>query len=62
MATYVFFVIFLVPFINAIYDRNRYINFSQKREGGGHVKCYPCEKGGGAEKVLTMLKRGHNKF
>ena len=26
-----------------------------KREGG-HVKFYPYEKGGGAEKVLAMLK------
>ena len=33
------------------------------RGGGGHVKFYPHEKGGGgAEKVLVMLKRGHNKF
>ena len=32
-----------------------------KREGG-HVKFYPYEKGGGAEKVLAMLKGGHNKF
>ena len=29
-----------------------------KREGGGYVKFYPYEKGGGAEKVLTMLKGG----
>ena len=30
----------------------------------GHVKFYPYEKGGGAEKVLAMLKGGggHNKF
>ena len=28
---------------------------------GGHVKFYPYEKGG-AEKVLAMLKEGHNKF
>ena len=35
-----------------------------KREGGGHVKFYPYEKGGGgAEKVLAMLKGGgHKKF
>ena len=26
--------------------------------GGWHVKFYPYEKGGGAEKVLAMLKRG----
>ena len=26
--------------------------------GGGHVKFYPYEKGGGAEKVLAMLKEG----
>ena len=27
--------------------------------GGGHLKCYPYEKGGGgAEKVLAMLKGG----
>ena len=32
-----------------------------KREGGGHVKFYPYEKGGGAEKVLAMLKRGVQK-
>ena len=29
---------------------------------GEHVKFYPYEKGGGAEKVLAMLKGGHNKF
>ena len=28
---------------------------------GGHVKFYPYEKGG-SEKVLAMLKGGHNKF
>ena len=28
---------------------------------GGHVKFYPYEKGG-TEKVLAMLKGGHNKF
>ena len=28
---------------------------------GGHVKFYPYEKGG-AEKVLAMLREGHNKF
>ena len=26
--------------------------------GVGHVKFYPYEKGGGAEKVLAMLKGG----
>ena len=26
--------------------------------GGGHVKFYPCIKGGGAEKVLAMLVGG----
>ena len=26
------------------------------------MKFYPYEKGGGAEKVLAMLKRGHKKF
>ena len=26
------------------------------------MKCYPYEKGGRAEKVLAMLKEGHNKF
>ena len=31
-----------------------------KREGG-HVKFYPFEKVGGAEKVLAMLKGGHIK-
>ena len=31
--------------------------------GGGHVKFYPYEKwGGGAEKVLAMLKGGHKQF
>ena len=30
--------------------------------GGGHVKFYPYEKGGGAEKVLAMLKGGYNFF
>ena len=30
---------------------------------GWHVKFYPYKKaGGGAEKVLALLKRGHNKF
>ena len=29
----------------------------------GHPKFYPYEKrGGGGEKVLAMLKGGHNKF
>ena len=33
-----------------------------KREGG-HMKFYPYEKGGGgADKVLAMLKGGHKKF
>ena len=34
-----------------------------KREGGGHLKFYPYEKGG--KQVLAMLKWGggeHNKF
>ena len=26
--------------------------------GGGHVKFYPYEKGGGTEKVLAILKGG----
>ena len=26
------------------------------------MKFYPYEKGGGAEKVLAMLKGGHNNF
>ena len=31
--------------------------------GGGHVKFYPYEKGGGGtKKVLAMLKGGHKKF
>ena len=30
--------------------------------GGGHVNIYPYKKGGGAEKVLAMLKGGHKKF
>ena len=31
--------------------------------GGGHVKFYPYEKGGWAEKVVAMLKGGgHKKF
>ena len=29
---------------------------------GGHVKFYPYEKGGGAEKVLAILKGGHKQF
>ena len=29
-----------------------------KQEGGGHVKFYPYEKGGGRKKVLAMLKGG----
>ena len=33
-----------------------------KQEGGWHVKFYSYEKGGGAEKVLAMLKGGHKKF
>ena len=36
-----------------------------KREGGGHVKFDSYEKwGGGAEKVVAMLKggRGHKEF
>ena len=28
----------------------------------GHVKFYPYEKGGGAEKVLAMLKGGTKCF
>ena len=31
------------------------------KTGGGHVKFYPYRKRG-AEKVLAMLKGGHNKF
>ena len=35
----------------------------QNGREGGHVKFYPYEKGGGgADKVLAMLKGGHNKF
>ena len=36
----------------------------QHGRGRGHVKFYPDEKGGGggAEKVLAMLKGGHKKF
>ena len=33
-----------------------------KMGGGEHVKFYPYEKGGGAEKVLAMLKGVHKKF
>ena len=29
---------------------------------GGHVKFYPYEKGGGAQKVLAMLKGGTTSF
>ena len=32
-----------------------------KREGGGHVKWYPYEKGG-LEKVLVMLEEGGHKM
>ena len=33
------------------------------KTGGGHVKLYPCERGGGgAGKVLAMLKGGGGKF
>ena len=32
------------------------------KTGGGHVKFYPYEKGGGREKALTMLKGGPNGF
>ena len=32
------------------------------RGGGGHVKFYPYEKGGGAEKVLAMLKGDTKSF
>ena len=32
-----------------------------KREGGAR-EVYPYEKGGGAEKVLAILKGGHTKF
>ena len=35
----------------------------QNGRGGGHVKFYTYKKGGGgAEKVLAMLKGGHKKF
>ena len=30
--------------------------------GGGHMKFYRYEKGGGAEKVVAMLNGGHTKF
>ena len=33
-----------------------------KNGRGGHVKLYSYEKGGGAGKVLVMLKGQHNKF
>ena len=33
-----------------------------KTGGGGHMKFYPYEKGGGAGKVLAMLNGGHKKF
>ena len=29
-----------------------------KREGGGHMKFYPYEKGGGAENVVAILNGG----
>ena len=29
---------------------------TKRQGGGGHVKFYPYEKGGGAAKVLAMLK------
>ena len=34
----------------------------QNGRGGGHVKFYTYEKGGGAEKVLAMLKGGTKSF
>ena len=33
-----------------------------KQREGGHLKFYPYEKGGGAEKVLAILKRGGKSF
>ena len=33
-----------------------------KTGGGGHVKFYPYNKGGGAEKVLAMLNGGPTSF
>ena len=35
---------------------------TKRKGGGGHVKFNPHKKGGGAEKVLNMLKGRHNKF
>ena len=32
------------------------------KTGGWNVNFYPYKKRGGAEKVLAMLKGGHNKF
>ena len=33
----------------------------QNGRGGGHVKFYPYEKGGG-QKILSHAEGGHNKF
>ena len=40
------------------------IGGATKREGGGHVKFYPYEKGGGegAEKSFSHAGGGHTKF
>ena len=55
--------------INETVTKGPVINYGEggggatKREGrGGQVKFYPYKKGVGAEQVLAMLMRGHNKF
>ena len=38
-------------------------NYGEGGGGGGQVKFYPTKKrGGGAEKVLAILKGGHTQF
>ena len=32
------------------------------KTGGGYVKFYPCEKGGGGQKLFNNIEGGHKKF